>query len=266
MSKSHEWLVRYPDGSTEPLVIEIRSLPRPKTEAVYEPVIETRLPEYHHHKEPLSTSILLGIGVVALTGVIVGLGMSVRSSEAQPINKATSITAVSNSEGTGLEVQANNSALAEAKLIAEHLNKNFNGDTSRMTVTLVNGTILKNTATPNTGIAVYEPIMQNAILLSTAGNQTPDMNGKFLNGAWLGVIGPKDTLESPMTVGIIQYDSNSMRFQASGEPTIMASILTTPVNLIGVGIAHETLAFDTSSLTQLYNGSRPVYVGEDLTR
>lgn len=264
MPKSPVWF-RHPDGREVPL-IEFRDILQPKTEVVPEPVIETRLPEYYHRKERLSTPIILSIGAVALTGAIAVLGMSLRSSEAQPINNATSVTTVNNSEGAGLEIQANISAQAEAKLITEHLNKNFNGDTSRMTVTLVNGTILKNTATPNTGIAVYEPIMQNAILLSTAGNQTPDMNGKFLNGAWLGVIGPKDTLESPMTVGIVRYDSNSMRFQASGEPTITASILATPINLVGVGIAHETLAFDTSSLTQLYNGSRPVYVGEDLTR
>lgn len=267
-TKTSHIFIRHANGQEVPL-IEIHERPLAQPEFMPSSVIDapaTYLPEYYYRKEPFSTSLLAGIGAFALASLIGGLGLIAKSTEAQPLNSATSVTSNENSATSSAEIQASNSAQAEARLITEHINSNINGDVSHLKVTLVNGVILKNTATPNTGIAVYEPIVQDAILLSTVSNQTPDTNGKFLNGAWLGVIGPKDALDTPMKVEIMQFDSKSMRFQANGEPTIVASILTSPVNLVGVGIAHETMAFDTSSLAQLYNGSRPVYAGEDLTR
>ena len=261
---------RHKDGP-EVSFIEIYKLPitkpviPPKPRAIEDVAAPREF--YRHNYEDLKAGIGIALGAVALIGLVAGASLLAKNSETQSL-PSTSVSANPLPEKTtaSAEIVANTESRIQAKLIADNLNKDLNGGGSYTTVTLINGTILKNIAKSNNGTAAYEPIIQNAILLSTVDNQKPGLDGNFLNGAYLGVLGSRYNQKTPMTVDVVKFDPSTMRLEAGSEPTITASIFTTQVNVNGTYIAHETLAYNTGSLTQLFNDTTPIYVGEDLTR
>lgn len=277
---------RHKDGPEVPL-IKVYKLPiakpvaLPQPRAVEDVVVPIEL--YRYHNEDLKTGIGIALGAIALIGLVAGASLLAKNSEVRFQTRVSSEAQTSLAEKATLaraEIVAKAEALADSKAkvvsqqIADHLNANIEGDSSRIAARLLNGAILKKVTDAN-GNTEYVRFVQGAILLSTLNDQAPDADGKFLIGARLGMLSPKGTFAKKLTVKEFIFDPSTMKAQLGFTPVIQATIITTATNVVGKGIEYSTTANDPVTNEQLqydYDyvnkvaiSPIPIYVGEEVT-